>query len=201
MRHKRRSSPKALLRFLDAFVCVLPQSCSGTNCDRTTSKMRGLSPKIISGDSRRSENAQTHTNKHTIPNMKFKLKLLQIKCHVLGFTKGEAQNALQKIIRVCGSVCLSRQAHALRPRREWAPSDDLHLRVPVGNPALLGLDLPLTALVGVARRRRKILICTQIKTTRAKLERLRSARLIRRDPKATNSRHARLQVKQQTPAY
>jgi hypothetical protein len=45
-------------------------------CDRTTSKMRGLSPKIISGDSRRSENAQTHTNKHTIPNMKFKLKLL-----------------------------------------------------------------------------------------------------------------------------
>jgi hypothetical protein len=86
--------------------------------DRTTSKMRGLSPKIISGDSRRSENAQTHTNKHTIPNMKFKLKLLQIKCHVLGFTKGEAQNALQKIIRVCGSVCLSHQAHALRPRRE-----------------------------------------------------------------------------------
>jgi hypothetical protein len=87
-------------------------------CDRTTSKMRGLSPKIISGDSRRSENAQTHSNKHTIPNMKFKLKLLQIKCHVLGFTKCEAQNALQKIIRVCGSVCLSRQAHALRPRRE-----------------------------------------------------------------------------------
>jgi hypothetical protein len=74
------------------------------DCDRTTSKMKGLSPKIISGDSRRSENAQTHTNKHTIPNMKFKLKLLQIKCHVLGFTKGEAQNALQKIIRVCGSV-------------------------------------------------------------------------------------------------
>jgi hypothetical protein len=56
-------------------------------CDRTTSKMKGLSPKIISGDSQRSENAQTHTNKHTIPNMKFKLKLLQIKCHVLGFTK------------------------------------------------------------------------------------------------------------------
>jgi hypothetical protein len=77
-------------------------------CDRTTSKVRGLSPKIILGDSRWSENAQTHTNKHTIPNMKFKLKLLQIKCHVLGFTKDEAQNVLQKIIRVCGSVRLSR---------------------------------------------------------------------------------------------
>jgi hypothetical protein len=31
-------------------------------CDRTTSEMRGLSPKIISGDSRWSENAQTHTH-------------------------------------------------------------------------------------------------------------------------------------------
>jgi hypothetical protein len=50
-------------------------SCGG-GCDRTTSEMRGLSPKIISGDSRRSENAQTHTHKHTIPNMKFNLKLL-----------------------------------------------------------------------------------------------------------------------------
>jgi hypothetical protein len=45
-------------------------------CDRITSEMRGLSPKIISGDSRRSKNVQTHTHKHTIPNMKFQLKLL-----------------------------------------------------------------------------------------------------------------------------
>jgi hypothetical protein len=74
--------------------------------------------------------------------------------------------------------------------------------VPVGNPTLLGLDLPLTALVGVTERRRKIITCTQInKIIRAKLKRLRSARLIRRDPKATNSRHARLQVKQRTSAY
>jgi hypothetical protein len=70
-------------------------------CDRTTSEMRVLSPKIISGDSRRSENAQTHTNKHTIPNMKFKLKLLQIKCHVLGFTKEKAPKCASKeLIRV-----------------------------------------------------------------------------------------------------
>jgi hypothetical protein len=40
--------------------------------------------------------------------------------------------------------------------------DDVHLRVPVGNPALLGLDLPLIALIGVTGRRRKILTCTQI---------------------------------------
>jgi hypothetical protein len=31
----------------------------------------------------------------------------------------------------------------------------------VGNPALLGLDLPLTALIGVTERRRKNLTCTQ----------------------------------------
>jgi hypothetical protein len=51
-------------------------------CDRTTSEMRDLSPKIISGDSRLSENAQTHTSKHTVSYMEFKLKLLQIKCHI-----------------------------------------------------------------------------------------------------------------------
>jgi hypothetical protein len=31
-----------------------------------------------------------HTHKHTVPNMKFKLKLLQIKYHVLEFTKDMA---------------------------------------------------------------------------------------------------------------
>jgi hypothetical protein len=41
--------------------------------------------------------------------------------------------------------------------------------VPVGNPAIIGLDLPLTSLVGITgRRRRKILTCTQVKTIRSK---------------------------------
>jgi hypothetical protein len=65
-------------------------------CDRTTLEMRDLSPKIISGDSRRSENAQTHTHKHIVLNMKFKLKLLQVKCHVLGFTKDIAPKCASK---------------------------------------------------------------------------------------------------------
>jgi hypothetical protein len=38
--------------------------------------------------------------------------------------------------------------------------DDLRLQVPVENPALIGLDFPLTTLVGVVRRRRNILTCT-----------------------------------------
>jgi hypothetical protein len=90
-------------------------------CDRTTSEMRGLSPKIISGDSRRSENAQTHTHKHTIPNMKFKLKLLQIKCHVLGFTKDKAQNMLQRIIRVFAEAFVSHDRHTLFTLEESGP--------------------------------------------------------------------------------
>jgi hypothetical protein len=40
--------------------------------------------------------------------MKFKLKLLQIKCHVLEFTKGEApKDASKDKLEFCGSVHLS----------------------------------------------------------------------------------------------
>jgi hypothetical protein len=91
-------------------------------CDRTTSEMRGLSPKIILGDSQRSENVQTHTYKHTVPNMKFKLKLLQIKCHVLGFTKDKAQNVLQKIIRIFAEAFVSHNRHTLFALEESAPA-------------------------------------------------------------------------------
>jgi hypothetical protein len=94
--------------------CVFyPKPGSDTNCDRTTSEIRALSPKIISGDSRRSENAQTHTHKHTVPNMKFKLKLIQIKCHVLEFTKDKVQNVLHRIIRVFAEVFVSHDRHTL----------------------------------------------------------------------------------------
>jgi hypothetical protein len=43
----------------------------------------------------------------------------------------------------------------------WVSSDDIHLRVLVGNPALIVLDLPLPTLIGVAGRR-KILTYIQI---------------------------------------
>jgi hypothetical protein len=57
------------------YNCMFSKGCKPIVTE-PPQKKRGLSPKIISEDSRRSENAQTHTNKHTIPNMKFKLKLL-----------------------------------------------------------------------------------------------------------------------------
>jgi hypothetical protein len=83
----------------------------------------GLSPKIISGDSQRSENAQTHTHKHkhTVPNIKFKLTLLQIKCHVLEFTKDKGQNVLQRIIRVFAEAFVSHDKHTLFTLEESAP--------------------------------------------------------------------------------
>jgi hypothetical protein len=53
----------------------------------------------------------------------------------------------------------------------------LSLRIPVWCPTLIGLGLPLASLFGITRKRKKLLTCTQ-ETTRAKLERLLSARLI-----------------------
>jgi hypothetical protein len=66
----------------------------------------------------------------------------------------------------------------------------LSLRIPVWSPSLIGLDSPLTTLVGIAGKRNQLLTCTQ-KTTTAKLERLRSARLIQGDQKIT-SRHVKV---------
>jgi hypothetical protein len=110
--------------------------------------------------------------------------------HVLGFTKDTSTDRSE----FCGSAD-SLDKHTLFALEESdPPSDDLHLRVPVGNPALIGLDLPLTALVDITERKRKILTCTQTKqkSQKQKLERLRSTRLIRRDLKAMNSRHAKV---------
>jgi hypothetical protein len=64
----------------------------------------------------------------------------------------------------------------------------LSLRIPVRCPTLVGLDFPLTTLIGITGKRKQFLTYTQ-KTIRAKLERLCSARLIRGDQKIT-SRHA-----------
>jgi hypothetical protein len=45
----------------------------------------------------------------------------------------------------------------------------LSLRIPVWSPALIGLDFPLTTLIGITGKRKQFLTCTQ-KTARAKLE-------------------------------
>jgi hypothetical protein len=58
--------------------------------------------------------------KHTIPYMKLKLKLLQIECHVLEFTKDGAQKMLQMIIRVFAEPFISHR-HTLFTLEENGP--------------------------------------------------------------------------------
>jgi hypothetical protein len=53
--------------------------------------------------------------------MKFKIKLLQIKCHVLEFIKDEAQKKLQRIIRVFAEVFVSYDRHTLFALEESGP--------------------------------------------------------------------------------
>jgi hypothetical protein len=67
--------------------------------------------------------------------------------------------------------------------------DALSLRILVWCPTLIGLDLQLASLIGIVGKRKKLLTYTQ-ETTRAKLGRLRSARLIHHDQETT-TRHAK----------
>jgi hypothetical protein len=65
----------------------------------------------------------------------------------------------------------------------------LSLGIPERCPSLIGLYLPLATLIDITGKRKQLLTCTQ-ETTRARLERLRSARLIHGDQKTT-TRHAK----------
>jgi hypothetical protein len=65
----------------------------------------------------------------------------------------------------------------------------LSLRIPVRSLTLIDLDFPLTTLVGITRKRKQFLTYTG-KTTRAKLEQLRSIKLNQGDQKIT-TRHAK----------
>jgi hypothetical protein len=73
------------------------------------------------------------------------------------------------------------------PKKRMASIGTIRLRIPVQSPTLIGLDFPLTTLIGIADKRKQLLTCTQ-KATRGKLERLCSARLLQGDQNIT-SRH------------
>jgi hypothetical protein len=61
----------------------------------------------------------------------------------------------------------------------------LSSKIPVWCPTLIGLDLPLASIISITEKRKKLLTYTK-ETTRAKLERLRSARLIHGGQKTTS---------------
>jgi hypothetical protein len=89
-------------------------------CDRTTSKMRDLSSKIISRDSQWSENTQIQHISIQY-HIKFKLKLLHIKCHVLEFTKGETPNDASKDNQSFAEAFISHDRHTLFTLEESGP--------------------------------------------------------------------------------
>jgi hypothetical protein len=64
----------------------------------------------------------------------------------------------------------------------------LSVRILVRYSTLIDLNLSLTTLIDIVGRRKKLLTCTQ-ETTRVKLDRLHSARVIHSDQKTT-TRHA-----------
>jgi hypothetical protein len=66
-------------------------------------------------------------------------------------------------------------------------------RIPVRSLTPIGLDFPLTTLLGITSKRKQLLTYTQ-KTTREKLERLCSTRLIQGDQKIT-FRHAEVSIR------
>jgi hypothetical protein len=74
------------------------------------------------------------------------------------------------------------------PYKRMSSIGALSLRIPERSPTLIGSDFPLITLVSIVSKRKQFFTCTQ-KTARAKLERLRSTRLIQSDQKIT-SRHA-----------
>jgi hypothetical protein len=121
-----------------------------------------ISQDHIGGFSMKQECTSTHIQAYnTIYEIQVKVITDWVPC-IRVYKRWSLKDASKDNQSFCGSIHLSRQTHTFYPRREWASSDDLPLWVPVGNPTLIGLDLPLTALIGIARRRRKILTYTQI---------------------------------------
>jgi hypothetical protein len=90
------------------------------------------------------------------------------------------QKVLQKIEQFKQKHLSRCQGHSPRPRGENHPRQPQRLWwVPVWSPTFDGLDFPLVAIVDNARRGKKVTYTQEI--YKAKLDRLRSARLTHRD--------------------
>jgi hypothetical protein len=155
--------------------------------DRTTSG---------SGSSTRISLSDSEWSKNTINPHNYNTKIYwssSISYYNLGLcfklTKGwSPKDASKDITEFAEAVSLMFKIFS-SPYKRMPSISTLSLRIPVQSPTLMGLDFPLTTFVGNAGERKQFLTCTQ-KTTRAKLERLCSARLIQGDQKIT-TRHTR----------
>jgi hypothetical protein len=162
------------------------QSTKVSDCDRITSDMRGLSHIIILGNSQRSENTQIHHIQayNTIYEVQVQLLHIRFKFMCLQEVK------LQKIEQSLWKWFSHHKAHSLHPRRECPSSIDLSLWVLVGNPTLIGLDLPLTPLFSITRRR-KVPTCTQKIYSKRKAWGTMLCKTYLSWPKSHETRHAK----------
>jgi hypothetical protein len=151
-----------------------------TNCDRTTSG-RGSSTWISMSDSRRSENT-INTHKYNT-NIHWSLSITYCNLSLrFQFTKGWSPKDTSKDkIEFVEAVSLTFRTFS-SPYMRMPSISALSLRIPVQSLTLLGLNFPLTTLIGIAEKRKQLLTRTQ-QTTRAKLEWRRSARHIHGAPK------------------
>jgi hypothetical protein len=76
---------------------------------------------------------------------------------------------LQKINQSLRKRFLSMVRTFSLPYKRMSSIGTLSLRIPVRSPTLIGLDFPLTTLVGITDKRKQFLTCTQ-KIERAKFE-------------------------------
>jgi hypothetical protein len=143
------------------------------------------------------------THKHIIPWYLSWKVVITVWVQCIRFTQVEAKGVLQKVkLSFCESGFLSHQAHDIHPRREWVSLDDLCLWIPVGKPALIDLDLPLTALIGIARRRRKkIITYTQTRYKKSKTWATTLSMTYLSWPEGHKTRHTKASKVERTQAY
>jgi hypothetical protein len=157
----------------------------------------------MGGDCRWSENTQTqHIEAYnTIYEVQVKVITYWV-TFIRVYKRWSPKDSFKGYLRVLRKWFNSHgQAHTLHPRREWASSDELHLRAPVGNLALIGLDLPLTALISIVKRRWKILTSTQTRYNKSKAWVTMLSKTYPSWPQIHETRHAKASKVIRTQSY
>jgi hypothetical protein len=161
---------------------VLPQVCSGTNCDKTTLGRGSLPGSTF----RWSENTiNTHkyntiywSSNRSYYNLGLCISYIE-EVWRQNYASGDKLDFAEAISLNGQNILFALKDNAIHWHSK--PEEPSTESIPIG------LDFPLTTIIGIAGRREQHLTYTQ-KTIRAKLERLRSAKLIQGGQKIT-SRH------------
>jgi hypothetical protein len=142
--------------------------------------MRGSSPNILLGVL-----DEARICKHTYISIQYHIYEVQVKLLYISFMyysyKRLKPKDCFKVLTLLAKVCTLTLSTFSSAWRRMPSLLNIRLRILVGTPTFIGLDLSLSVLVSIAGRRR--ISPTNKIDIKAKLERLRSIRLIRRHPK------------------